>query len=204
MAEIVWPPVYTIKRYARARSVKLRASRADGLVISMPKRFSVKHIPNILEENRHWIIARLQELQFNSSTEIPEIIDLPALGLKLNNPFDDRDALMLWLRRTARAFLTKELNKISIECQLPFTKLSIRNQKTMWGSCTVQAAISLNYKLIFLPYELARHVMVHELCHTKHHNHSAKFWQLVATHDANWRENNRALRKAERLIPGWL
>jgi predicted metal-dependent hydrolase len=229
---IAWPPPYTIRRHPLARHVKLRASRADGLIISAPKRFSEKHIPSILEEHREWIIARLTELQAQQTDRLPNLIDIPAvqqtwkveyhLGIgrmkffvrphlyevAMHGKIDDekkcRANLIIWLRNLAEDFLAKELNKISKECGLNFSTVTVRDQKTMWGSCTINAAISLNYKLIFLPYALARHVMLHELCHTQHHNHSRQFWQLVAKHDSQWREHKRQLRHAERLMPGWL
>lgn len=229
---IAWPPPYKIIRHPRARHVKLRASRVEGLIISMPKRFSLKHIPAILEEHRAWIVTILQELQLQKTEELPVNIELTALGQNwkiayiagtgrtklfertqlrelvisgdINNKNKCRDSFLVWLRRIATEFLNQELAKISKECDLPFSTLTIRDQKTLWGSCTVDAAISLNYKLIFLPYLLARHVMLHELCHTKHHNHSIKFWQLVAKHDENWREHKRQLRQAEKLMPGWV
>lgn len=233
MSEVIsWPPPYTVKRYRLARHVKLRASRSDGLIISTPQRFSLKHIPKILEEHRAWIVARLQELQAQKTDELPTSIALNAINqcwkisylngegrLKLHertqlhelvisgNCEDSnkcRAILLAWLRKKAAEFLSDELVKVSQQCHLPFSSLRIRDQKTMWGSCTAAAAISLNYKLIFLPYPLARHIMIHELCHTKHHNHSLKFWQLVAAHDDNWRHHKRELKQAEKLMPGWL
>ncbi len=229
---ISWPPPYTVRRYRLARHVKLRASRADGLIISTPQRFSLKHIPQILEAHRDWIVATLQELQVQKAEALPIGIELTALEqnwkinyvassgrtklfertqlqeLVISGNIDDqkkiRESLLIWVRKRAAEFLSKELIKISNECGLPFSTLTIRDQKTLWGSCTVDAAISLNYKLIFLPLTLARHVMLHELCHTIHYNHSIKFWQLVAKHDDNWREHKRQLRHADKLMPGWV
>lgn len=229
---IAWPPSYTVRRYRLARHVKLRASRADGLIISTPLRFSLKHIPSILEEHRDWIVARLSELQVAKSDELPANIELAALEenwkieyiagtgrmklsertqlqeLVISGNIEDkvkcRRSLHVWVRKKAAAFLIKELDAISKQINLPYSSVSIRDQKTLWGSCTSASAISLNYKLIFLSYPLARHVLVHELSHTIHHNHSTKFWQLVAKHDSNWQQHKRELRHAEKLMPGWL
>jgi len=58
-------------------------------------------------------------------------------------------------------------------------KVTIKNQKTMWGSCSKKGNINLNYKILFLPERMAEYIVVHELCHIQEQNHSAKFWDLV-------------------------
>jgi len=100
--------------------------------------------------------------------------------------------------------LIHQLNIISEKTQLPYKKATIRDQQTRWGSCTKDKNISLNYKILFLPEHLARHIFIHELCHTIHLNHSDKFWKLVEKFDSHWQEHRRAIRKVNELIPGWL
>lgn len=87
---------------------------------------------------------------------------------------------------------------------LPFSNFSIREQSTRWGSCSVEKNISLNQQLMFLPYELVRYVIIHELCHTKELNHSKRFWHLVEKHDPNWQAHRKALRLAQSELPKWL
>lgn len=227
---ITWPPPYKIKRHRRARYVKLRANQLTHLDITVPYRFNLKDIPEILEKNRVWIIKQLARLQqkitaLPSSVELKacdqnwsvhymacdmalEIIERPNQGLVLVGKIDDQAAckklLMKWVRLKAKAYLSEQLHNISQKAQLPFQKLTIRQQKSLWGSCTSKHAISLNFKLIFLPRELMSHVLIHELCHTKHLNHSIRFWNLVAKYDENWQENRHALRRADEYLPGWI
>lgn len=77
-------------------------------------------------------------------------------------------------------------------------KLSIRGQKTLWGSCTHFGHISLNFKLMVFPTEVADYVIVHELCHMRYQNHSRAFWNLVEQYLPNYREVRKFLRLNQR------
>lgn len=112
--------------------------------------------------------------------------------------------LSRWVRDYARYRLTPLLQHVSTQIQLPFNKLAIRRQKTRWASCSNKHNINLNDKLLFLPTELVRYVLVHELCHTIHLNHSKQFWTLVQQKEPNYQIFDKALRTAWRYIPRWL
>jgi len=93
---------------------------------------------------------------------------------------------------------------VSQEVNLPFKNVSIRGQKTRWGSCSSDQSISLNCKLLFLPSPVVRYVLIHELCHTVHMNHSAAFWALVGCFEPNYRQLDRNLRDARCDVPLWM
>jgi hypothetical protein len=112
--------------------------------------------------------------------------------------------IMHWLKKQAKIYLKKMIDELSISCKLPYRKLSIRAQKTMWGSCTAKGDIQLKYKILFLPEPLARYILIHELCHTMHLNHSASFWKLVASYVSDFRVQVKLLKEADQFIPRWL
>jgi predicted metal-dependent hydrolase len=112
-------------------------------------------------------------------------------------------ALQSWLHDYARQCLPPWLRQVSEECQLPFTGVSVRAQKTRWGSCSSRGQINLNRHLIFLPPHLARYIMVHELCHTVHLNHSRRYWTLVGRFVPDFERCESELRRAARYIPLW-
>ncbi len=109
-----------------------------------------------------------------------------------------------WLRDYAEDILVPWLDDVAAETGLSFRKVTIRNQNTRWGSCSSTGAINLNQKLVFLPAEYVQYILVHELCHTKQMNHSAKFWQIVEQYLPEARKLDKRMRKtAQSHVPWW-
>lgn len=75
-----------------------------------------------------------------------------------------------------------------------YGRISIRNQKTRWGSCSRKGNLNFNYKLAFLPDKLGDYIVVHELCHLREMNHSQKFWTLVARAVPDYRNVRKKLK----------
>lgn len=136
-----------------------------------------------------------------------ELSQLSLSGLELRgNTGNHQGCLTLlkwWLQAQGRLHLVPWLAKLSQETGLPFRTTQIRRQKTRWGSCSSRGTISLNCKLLFLPPHLVRYIMVHELCHTVHLNHSASFWTFLATFEPNCRALDREMKQGGRLVPPW-
>ncbi|MCK4609306.1 MAG: M48 family metallopeptidase, partial [Gammaproteobacteria bacterium] len=100
-----------------------------------------------------------------------------------------------WLQRKGRYHLVPWLNSLSKTTGLVYNKVAIRGQRTRWGSCSSARNINLNYKLLFLQPELVDYIIIHELCHLTHFNHSADFWQLVAKFQPEHRELRKQLKR---------
>lgn len=109
-----------------------------------------------------------------------------------------------WLREEARDFLGRKLDALCREHGLTYSSLSVRFQKSRWGSCSIRQRISLNAGLLFLPDQLSTYILRHELCHTRHMNHSDAFWKLLFSLDPEALAHDRAMRRAWRHIPLWL
>jgi predicted metal-dependent hydrolase len=114
------------------------------------------------------------------------------------------NALKKWLTQRAKENLIPWLKRVSDETELPYSSVSIRQQRTRWGSCSSRGSISLNTRLLFLPPELVTYVLVHELCHTRYLNHSVRFWRLVESYLPDYRHSDRQLREVGRRMPRWL
>jgi predicted metal-dependent hydrolase len=112
--------------------------------------------------------------------------------------------LRQWLMKKAEKHLLSWLHKVSIKAKLPYHAGAVRGQKTLWGSCSRDRNISLNYKLLFLEPKVVEYVLIHELCHTVHMNHSPKFWNLVAKFEPNYQVLDKSLNQSWQVVPAWL
>jgi predicted metal-dependent hydrolase len=114
-----------------------------------------------------------------------------------------RTALRTWLMRAAQARLAPRVAALAVAAGVRFSKVSIRRQRSRWGSCSARGTISLNACLLFQRPEVVDYLIVHELMHVKHMNHSARFWQAVERHCPPWRTLDRELLQGWRRVPRW-
>jgi predicted metal-dependent hydrolase len=98
-------------------------------------------------------------------------------------------------KEKARDFVKERLSQYIPIYGYRVGAVAIRNQQTRWGSCSAKGNLNFNYKLFFLPLELADYVIVHEICHLKEMNHSPRFWELVGKAIPDYREKRRELKR---------
>jgi hypothetical protein len=113
-------------------------------------------------------------------------------------------ALRNWLMAAARERLAPRVAELARAAGVQFGRVSIRRQRSRWGSCSARGTISLNCCLLFQRPEVVDYLIVHELMHTRHMNHSARFWQAVERHCADWRALDRELVQGWRHVPRWI
>lgn len=113
------------------------------------------------------------------------------------------EALRAWLSQRARATLEPWLRRLAAEQKLSVGTVTVRAQRTRWASCSARGNVSLNRTLLFLPPELVRHVLHHELAHRLELNHSPRFHAHLAAMDPDAAVHAATLRTAWRLVPLW-
>lgn len=113
------------------------------------------------------------------------------------------EAMRRAVARVARERLPLMLGSAEAETGWSAAKVTIRRQRSRWGSCTAAGHLSLNESLVFLPQHLVRYVMVHELAHTRRLDHSPAFWALVTAFDTEWKTARAQLHEAWRHVPAW-
>ncbi len=114
------------------------------------------------------------------------------------------DALRRWLARKTREHVVPWLTTLASDRGLPVDGVAIRSQRTRWASCSAKGVISLNMRLLFLPQELVRYALLHELAHIREMNHSRRYWTLLESFEPNYRALDSELRAGWRLVPEWI
>lgn len=115
-----------------------------------------------------------------------------------------RHCLLHWLKQRAHVALAPRLAAAAERHGFRYSRLRIGNQRSRWGSCSVQGLISLNLALLFQPERVVHYLLCHELAHTRHMDHSERFWTCVAACVPRWRMLDRALANGWRHVPAWI
>ncbi len=151
--------------------------------------------------------GRHYELQYMEAPGAPRL-EIGAGVIRLqgerSRPGLLRHVLQRFTMREAHAILAPWLDRLSAATGLHYARLQIRRQRTRWGSASRGGTISLNACLLFQPPEVVNYLLVHELAHTRHMNHSRRFWALVGRFEPRWRELDRALSQGWSAVPFWV
>jgi predicted metal-dependent hydrolase len=219
---------YQLRISHRAKHARIRIKPNRQVEVVLPFGVPKYEADKLIKEQHVWLsrtLANMPERKFTD--DLPKHIDLKAINqcvsvtyvreqtkpihwdkklrqLSILESANIADLLQVWLKRYAKSYLRDMLDKVAQEMDVSYTSLSVRLQKTRWGSCSQRKSISLNAKLLLLPQALVHYVLVHELAHVKHMNHSAKFWQYVARFEPDYRELRKAIRSEAMLLPTWL
>ncbi len=170
---------YTVKRSERARSLRLSVLPGGNVVLTAPVFFPEAHIQEFLQKHSSWIEKNTQKMR--------SVSVLPVSGRRA----------YLAHREKARAFIHERLVYWNQFYRFTYGRVSIKNTKRLWGSCSRKGNLNFSYALLFLAHELAEYVVVHELCHLKEHNHGAEFWKLVEKTIPEYRKRRTQLRSIQ-------
>ena len=160
--------------------------RADGTVIARaPLRMPKDRILRFLSEKASWICMQQGKMQEREKMRQQACIHLDAAQEKE-------------LRERAKSVLAQRTAYFARQIGVTYGRITVRDQKTRWGSCSQTGNLNFNFRLILAPLEVLDYVVVHELCHRRQMNHSAQFWQEVAQVLPDYRK-----RKAWLTENGW-
>jgi predicted metal-dependent hydrolase len=225
------PREWRVRIHPRARNLSLHVEPNGAVRVTVPPRSRPAEVEAFVSENADWIARAQHYYARRRAAEplLPARIALRALGtevrvryqvgsqagcrsvtdeLRVRSPRLDPEScwplLRGWLKRSAKDYLNKQINRLSYELQLQPKRVQVRLQKSRWGSCSSTGTVSLNAALLLRPPAEVRYVLVHELCHLRHMNHSRRYWALVERHEPDYRALDRALNAAWRDTPAWV
>ena len=184
MTETIHDLKIAYRRSKRAKNMRITIDLTPAVTVTVPANLSLKYAEEFVQSKQAWIQKHVQRMQVSQRNR-------PA------QPELSRDELI-----RAQDELFGRLEYFSQRYKLPYNRVAFRCQKTRWGSCSGQNNISLNINIAFLPVHLQDYILLHELCHIRHKNHSKDFWtQLNKYCDGRAKENAKEL-KAYRMKIG--
>lgn len=170
---------YDVRRLARARHIRLAVYPGGTLRVTLPLYISENVVERFIREKAQWVIEKIAELK------------------EYVVPVTSRPDIREYRRRKeeALAFIMERVVFWNQRYGFLYGRISVRNQKTRWGSCSKKGNLNFSYRLLFLPRAMADYVVVHELCHLQEFNHSERFWSLVERSIPEYRDIVREMKK---------
>lgn len=162
---------------SRRKTVALTIKEDGSLEVRAPLKLSKKWIDSFVLQKEGWIQKKCAEMARR------------AAGRRQLSPQEEED-----LRQRAKEYLPKRTWELSGRTGLTPAGVRVTGAKTRWGSCSGKNRICLSWRLMEKPPEAIDYVIIHELCHTVHHDHSRKFWELVALFLPNYQELRQKLK----------
>lgn len=213
---------YNLVRVRSRKKMTVLVTKQGVVEVRVPLRVTIRQAEIFLVQCSEWVLQRLVVVE-KQILQRPQLVDgaaIPFLGETVTLRFDvragrgiERDAgkllvpvlwsqdeqqlqkrLELWFKRQARGHLSSRLAHWANIMEVEYNRLTIRSQKTIWGSCSAKNNINLNWRLMWTPYRVADYVVIHELCHLDYMDHSAQFWQRVSHFEPDYRRVRSQLR----------
>lgn len=168
---------YTLHRRRVQKNIYIRINNRGEITVSAPLRTSKKDIDVFVLEKIEWIIQaknRVKKLEFPQPASIQE--------------------KKIELIR-AKKVITSRVKELAEKLDFKYNRISIKDMKSRWGSCSADRNLNFNFRLNYLPTELMDYVIIHEFCHLKEMNHGENFWKLVELYCPDYILKRRALKK---------
>lgn len=225
---------WAVRESRRARRLAIRVFHTGRVEVVVPRRTSRRAVARFLDLHREWIESKLAHARRHAAAPQPfppGRIELCACGqswrvylaggsarvraraiapgiLALVGDASDarlvKRALRDWLADQANTHLAPALAQCARAMSVHYRRVSIRRQRTRWGSCSTRGTITLNGCLLFQTPQVLHYLLVHELVHTRHMNHSRAFWAEVERHCADYERLDTALLDGWRRVPSWV
>lgn len=215
---------YTVITSKRARNPFIKIDAEIGLALVKPYGMKLNNVSEIMECKASWILKKLKKYNLVNNDEKRYLkdgdsFDLLGTSYKINivsrsnsrpsvirkeggiyiflskNSKDSpSDLLKKWCKKAAREIISNQVQIHAATMDVKYNRISIRDQKTRWGSCSSRKNLSFNWRIIMAPVEIVDYLIFHELCHLIELNHSKKFWAQMSYFCPDFKERKKWLR----------
>ena len=210
-----------VRTSRRARRLRMVVRVGRPIEVTVPYRTSRGALLRFLDDNSDWLEAKVAAAR--AAAARPGVLGLQrpgvawlagaplailALGgarpvatrkgaalLVSGPPGETAAAIGRWYRREARLRLERAAAREGARLGVRYTRVSVRDQRSRWGSCSSSGTLSFNWRLVLAPPEVLEYVVVHELLHVQEANHSRAFWRLLDEHRPGWKHQASWLRE---------
>ena len=177
-------PSYQVVRSKR-KTLALQVKEPGQVIVRAPLRASDASIRRFVAQHEGWIAGALRRVEARQEAREAVVEEQGYLS----------EADMRVLAMQAKEAIPARVAHFAPRVGVSYGRITLRCQKTRWGSCSAKGNLNFNVLLMLAPPEVLDYVVVHELCHRIEMNHSPRFWGLVAQHDPQFKEHRAWLRK---------
>lgn len=163
---------------SRRKTIAIQIDREGQVIVRTPYGITKRQVEEFLDEKKDWLLQTRQRVEKRKTEQIPISEEVRRKGIER--------AKRIFPERTA--YFAKRMG-------VDYGRITIREQKTRWGSCSSKGNLNFNWKLVLLDPELLDYVVVHELAHRREMNHSKNFWKIVEAELPDYRERRRRLKE---------
>ena len=160
------------------RSIAVQIKEDGRIIVRSPYSMSRKQVERFLSEKENWILSHLKKVEETKNNRVIITDEMRRKG-----------------RLLAKKKITERVAYYADIMGVTYNRIAIREQKSRWGSCSLQGNLNFNWKLVLLPDEILDYVVVHELAHRKEMNHSGNFWHIVEKVLPKYREHRKYLKE---------
>ena len=205
---------------SKRKTIALIVERDGSVTVRAPLKMSAKSIEEFVEKHSRWVQKKQAELQsiapaqprkFQAGEQFLylgqafplEIVSGTKRALALDGAFklaatehgNAERIFRNWYRKEAETIIAERVAFFAAKYQLKIGRIRITSARTRWGSCSSAGTLSFSWRLLMTPPEVIDYVVIHELAHTIHHNHSRRFWNLVEKLMPDYKERRKLLKR---------
>lgn len=176
-------PCRMLRSDRQSLGIEIRRLSEGGaeLLIRAPRRMKISDIQWFMNQKEQWITEKYQAAMVDKQE--PEKVPIPKYVSKQ------------WLQREGAVIFQQKIACWADRMDVTYGRVTIRDQKTRWGSCSSRGNLNFNWRLLLMPEDVMDYVVVHELAHRREMNHSAAFWKIVETYLPDYRIRRQWLKE---------